>query len=642
MAALDVISNQLLAIQVADEKGFRDLSSRLQLGEPIEIFGDNPRPGATLYLGFCRSLPPGVPVSLFFTFSHSRSGIEERQRLIAEIRARKKACAPPRLPDKCQPPLPLSLKEQTEETPPHHSVYTVWEFFNEQEEWQRLDPTAGEVEDDTRAFTLNGRVLVKIPVAMGKKSKSDFYYLRCRFVAGAYEAPPIMQNITLNGVEVEQATPVGVVKWTIARAVAAEGLEPAPGESVGLLLQFNAQGEISQLAFVRDNETLPTFMVLEYKKASVTQTGELSIAAELLGYGAGTPQQQFTLSEKPVQESGFGLFTLEQEGWRIWTLRPDFDASSRSDPHFLLDATQGLVTFGDGEKGRVLPKDVPVFVTYRATRAEAGNLPKKTIVKLVDSVHNRALLKNDFDRAKRELVVTNPLAAAGGAAAETVTQAAGRALEWLQKPQRAVTLADYETLAKETPGVQLARVSARPNIHPNFPCCKAPGIITLIVLPYLPRARPMPSRELRQTVAAYLNRRRVIGTRVEVVGPQYLKIAVRAQVRACVGINISELRQKIIAALNLFFHPLEGGPDGNGWPFGREVYRSEVLQVIDETEGVDHVLSLELIAADGEPQCGNICLGPFGLVEAGQHQIEVVGSFRGSIGPRRRSCNDWL
>ena len=53
------------------------------------------------------------------------------------------------------------------------------------------------------------------------------------------------------------------------------------------------------------------------------------------------------------------------------------------------------------------------------------------------------------------------------------------------------------------------------------------------------------------------------------------------------------------AALDVFLDPLKGGPTGRGWPFGRDVYRSEILEVIDRTPGVDHVEDLELVAAAG-------------------------------------------
>jgi predicted phage baseplate assembly protein len=177
----------------------------------------------------------------------------------------------------------------------------------------------------------------------------------------------------------------------------------------------------------------------------------------------------------------------------------------------------------------------------------------------------------------------------------------------------------------KAPGDQLTRAEARANLHPSFPCLKAPGLITLIILPDMPVARPSPGYGLRRAVAAYLQPRRVIGTRVEVVGPTYLEVAVRAKVNALPGVNKMNLREKIVAGLNEFLDPLRGGPDKSGWPFGRDVFRSEVMQVIDEVAGVDYVISLALIAGGCcEPECSNVCLAPTWLVAAGQHEIEVV------------------
>jgi hypothetical protein len=90
------------------------------------------------------------------------------------------------------------------------------------------------------------------------------------------------------------------------------------------------------------------------------------------------------------------------------------------------------------------------------------------------------------------------------------------------------------------------------------------------------------------------------------------------------GTNRTKLQQAITKAINHFFDPLTGGPEGSGWPFGRDVYRSEVMKVIDEVPGVDYVASLALVAGCGQPQCGNVCLGPTWLVAAGAHQVTVL------------------
>lgn len=653
LESLTIVPGRIASVVVKDAHRLRDMTDHWRRGEGFPLFGAIPQPGAELYLGFDQAWPPGEPVNLFFNLEGKRVGEEERCRLIREVQERRLACRPLFSDFPCQDETPSAPTAglELERIPPHHGVRLVWGVLTSEGTetvWRRLG--ASEVDDDTRAFTLDGRVRIKLSVGMAKLKASqgpivqELYYLRVRFEAGAYDAPPMLRHVTLNGVAAEQATPVGA--------------------------EHIIQGE--------------------------------SVTAAKLGIGNGRPNQQLTLPVAPVQVSSFRLFTFEpaRNGWRAWQVQPDFDASTRADTHVLLDPSGGSVTFGDGEKGQVAPAGAEIYASYRATRAEAGNLAAYTIDRLVDSPHSRAVVDKfddvnkrfpvsfrvtdkalaslraegvsetvlkklegikeqqiqgeaDFLRVLKTFIgeeqialyktvifkhtrvrcevsqpdcvtVTNPVPATGGAPAETLAGAIARAIEVLSATRRAVTLRDYEELAMKTPGVQLARARALPNLHPSFPCLKAPGMITLIILPGMPGVRPSPGSGLRRAVAAYLQRRRVIGTRVEVVGPTYLEVAVRARVSALPGVNKANLQQKIVAALNEFFDPLRGGPERGGWPFGRDVFRSEVMQVIDEVAGVDCVISLALIAEGYEPECGNVCLSPTWLVAAGQHEIEVV------------------
>jgi hypothetical protein len=135
---------------------------------------------------------------------------------------------------------------------------------------------------------------------------------------------------------------------------------------------------------------------------------------------------------------------------------------------------------------------------------------------------------------------------------------------------------------------------------------------------------PRPSDGQLTAVRHYLNGRRVIGTRVEVIGPVYLQVAVNATVQSGKGRNRASLKQNILDQLNYFLDPLTGGTERTGWPFGRDVYAPEILQILANTPGVDHVKSLALIPTGGEAQCGNISLKPTWLVTPGDHQIQVT------------------
>jgi predicted phage baseplate assembly protein len=626
MQSIDVIAGELKIVQVHDGQRFLDVTGRWQRQEPIGLFGSDPRPDAALYLGFSQPLPTDAVLSLYFAFDDWLSSEVERQRLQREAEAQTTICRAPIGLTICAND---SVADETAAPPAHHSARTIWEYLAADGRWTLLDPTRGEAEDDTRSFTLNGVVRLGVPRAMQAQaigaSTIAGYYLRCRFVAGAYDAAPLCRHLVPNGVVAEQAVPAGVLTWDIAAGTQAEGTAPAPGESAAFTLSFS-NNKISQLRF---GEDAPAFMVLGYRAATDTQTGSLSIAAELAARGSGSPQQRVTLAESPIIESSLRLFTLEDNHWRVWELKSDFDDSRRDDAHFTLDAQTGTITFGDGEHGRVPPPAAAIIAAYDTTRGVDGNLDRNHVTQLAESAHNLALLRRagfaDLDAVRQRLTaITNVLPATGGAAAETMTQAAARAFDRMESNERAVTLTDYETLAQRTPGTRVARAAARANLHPGFPCFAAPGLITLIILPYLPQAQPQPSAGLQRSVAAYLARRHVIGTHVEVIGPSYLEVIVRATVKPHQGADPIQLQQRIVQALEQFFDPLSGGPAGTGWPFGRDVYRSEVLQLIDEIPGVDHVLTLELSAGEGEAQCGNLCLRPEELVDSGPHQIDVI------------------
>lgn len=647
-----LVSGTIATLQFRNGNRVQDLTASLRRRAAVYPFGLDPQPRVEFYLGLSAALPAKTAARIFFTFGGDHSSCQERLRILKEERSREKDCRP--FPNPCKqatPDKPCHCEAAEETTHDdgyaqaplkHFGARTVWEFQQDGPNgpnWTALEPAKGEVEDNTRSFTLDGSVVFEIPGAMAQDNTTKLYYLRCRFAAGAYDAAPILTNVALNGIPVEQAVPAGK-QFVIAPGATISGKEPNPNDVTALTMTLDATGKIIGLNFSGGADD-PAFRIYDYRRPMGGACGKLALEGVFLGFGNGFPHQQFTLPDAPVKQEGFQLYTLEKGEWHAWKRRPDFETSTRRDFHFLLDPSSGTVTFGTGEKGRVPPEfhrksttpqeQCLIFARYQATRAEAGNLAANTIQQLADSPHNRAILfdssttPDGWTKVKNLIQsISNPLPASGGAAAETIAHASGQADQLVAGSDRAVTLADYERLALQIPGTRVARVTARANLHPSFPCFKAPGVITVIVLPFLPQGHPNPSPGLLQAMSSYLRRRRVVGTRVEVIGPTYLELAVQAEVQAQAGVNKAVLQTDVVAALNKFLDPLQGGPDGAGWPFGRDVYRSEIMRVIDEVPGVDYVASLALVGEDGQPQCGNVCLGPTWLVEAGNHQITVL------------------
>ncbi|HEY0432111.1 MAG TPA: putative baseplate assembly protein [Pyrinomonadaceae bacterium] len=627
MATTHVVRTNLQSIQFKTSEGFQDLTEHLRRGEEFEPFGSDPDVGSEFYLGFSQPLSIANPVSLLFISEDLMKGRLARNALIEEQRLTVDRCGRDGIRT-------CNLERQTSSRPKltalaHHSVRLAWQFSIGQDQWQPLRTSSAntEVDDDTRSLTLNGRILFRLPGPMHRtiagKVKEPLYYLRAIITRGVYDAAPRLRHCSINGVLLKQAAAVGNLQWAISPGARIRGRRPSAGRNVWLSIGFDQSGEINGITFAKASAAVQ-FRILKFQRNEKGQPGLLQVELVRLGLGDGLPNLRLTLPDAPVLKNSLRIFTLEDGRLRQWSYRQDFDASGRADAHFTLQTMEGVVSFGDGERGRVVPNNVPIYARYDSTRAALGNLSAGAIANLSDTPHNRALLGDSFAQAKITLEISNPLPATGGADLESLSNAIGRAIEAVSNSDRAVTLADYESLAMSTPGTKLARVAARANVHPSFPCLDAQGIITVIALPHLHKGQPSPGDGLKQAIASHLFPRRVIGTRVQVIGPRYKTVFVIAKVKALGGADKVELKQRVIASLNRFFHPLTGGQENSGWPFGGDVFRSEVLQVIDETDGVDHVSALDLASGCGEPQCGNICLSADELVAAGDHQIEIV------------------
>ena len=184
----------------------------------------------------------------------------------------------------------------------------------------------------------------------------------------------------------------------------------------------------------------------------------------------------------------------------------------------------------------------------------------------------------------------------------------------LRTRYRAATIEDYEKLALEdwhisnacqklgdNGLVQRARCVSGRNLELNDPDERnesAPGHVSLVVLP--PQAKGSskieikPSDDLLQELWRYFEERRLLTTRHHIVAPDYVKVGVAATLYLNDDASAEPVRDRAITHLSKFFHPLTGGPECHGWPFGRNVHLSEVYALLDEVPGVDFVRDAEI------------------------------------------------
>lgn len=479
----------------------------------------------------------------------------------------------------------------------HHDAEVVWEALVSPSQWSPIAVT----EDGTRALTRDGRVDLVLPAA------SDS--LRARYARGTFDAAPWLRGVVLNGVEAEQDSML-TDQWEIAATATIVGA-PTPGtpQPLGIVIDPET-GAITRLDVTA--ASAPSVDILGYQPPAPGAPGQLRVAAKRLGTSTGDPGQVFELQPAPVEVASVRVYAGLGSTWRRFHAHADLLASTPSDAHVVLDPETGLIAFGDGWHGSVAPAGHLVLAAGRSTLADRGNVAVGTVDRITGG-------------GPAGVTVTQPLAATGGAPAETLAQAEARAEQLATATTRAVSAADVEWLVRSTPGAQIARVAVIADLHPAFACVRAPGVVTVVVVPWLPTGRPFPSGGLRRAVAAQLSPHRIVGTRFEVTGPRYVTVTVVATVTARRLAVASDVRRGAVEALDAWFDPLSGGAAGAGWPLGRDVVRAEILQVLDDVAGVDHVVALEILGRCGE-SCGNLCLGPLELPASGAHAITVVPS----------------
>ncbi len=355
------------------------------------------------------------------------------------------------------------------------------------------------------------------------------------------------------------------------------------------------------------------------------------VEGEHLGISEGTPGQTFALKRRPVVPAPEPVVveTSSAEGWEAWERVEGFARSSPADRHFVLDEADGLVIFGpavrepDGSvrgHGAVPPKGARLRVpSYRTGGGTAGNVARGAI----------SVLKSSIPYVTR---VENRRPAAGGVDGEDVTNAKVRGPLLLRTRDRAVTAEDYEHLVRQA-APEIARVKALAAGDGADA-----GAVRVLVVPAaadddagaLAFDQLVPSEETLARLVAYLDERRMIGARVLVEPPLYQGVTVVAKIRARPRTSAARLQEEARRALYAYLHPISGGPEGRGWPFGRPLHVGEVYSVLQRLDGTEFVEDARLFGADvGTGQRGDsvqrLELAPDTLVFSYQHAVKVEG-----------------
>ncbi|NLT55652.1 MAG: putative baseplate assembly protein [Actinomycetales bacterium] len=414
--------------------------------------------------------------------------------------------------------------------------------------WDGHDWTPARILGDTSGgFNTPGEVTLLLPPRHEPLpvSSTRAHWLRCRLMPTTqgqpgYDVSPLLDTVVVTG---------------LGGAVSAHHAEPAPTEYLG-----RSTGEPAQ--------------VFQVKRAPVL---------------ARRPDEHVRVVLPGGIASGRGA-----EETQDWSEVADFAETDETDRVYTWSGATGEIRFGPAVRqadgtvnryGAVPPVDAQIMVTgYRFGGGRRGNVGAGTITSLRTSIPSVARVHN-----------LDP--ATGGVDPETVDNARLRGPLELRGGQRAVTAADFERLTlAAAPGVARARCLAPQ--RPEDP-------VRLLVVPRVdvpPETLGLDdlglSAELERTIADYLEARRLLTVRMVVDRPTYLGISIAARVRAAPGMRTETVRASAEAALYRYVNPVIGGPDGHGWPFGRDLNIGEAFALLSGVVGVLAVEEVVFFSGD--------------------------------------------
>lgn len=380
------------------------------------------------------------------------------------------------------------------------------------------------VMDNTHGFLHSGILEYHIPDIM-EPMEDQTYGIRVRLIRCEYDLPPILQSVSVNVLPVSQ-------QFTLADY---EDVTLSVGEdgscewSSGLRLLAEGRLEVYQRTeqgFLRLEETHVSKEMKEGRlHLRIFPNGETEpdrVSFRVAGYDAdvfpvreyemtGFPYQTIDLNDSELLHDKFAIL-VENPGssglWEEGEMVDSFHCSGPADRHFCLDEENGIVSFGNCEQGAA-PEGRLRIIRYTQSSGIRGNVRSGQI--------------HTFENSKIHASVENRENVSGGRDKESIEACFERFQREFRKVSRAVTAADYEELVLHTPGLRIRQVKAVPvELMKRSDGSFVDNCVSIVVQPFSYQAQAKLSAAYMDNIIRLLDKRRLIGTKVQVLSPDYI------------------------------------------------------------------------------------------------------------------------
>lgn len=537
-------------------------------------FGNQPAPGDCLYLMFGQALPRDTKLSVFVQvyneYKVPRNPIDRNQEFY----------------DLAVMEMESSARDGFEKCP--------------------------DFEDQTHGFLQSGWLNFTLthPLEKTTVAGQEGYFIRLKLVSADYDVPPAITWVSMNCMDVFQTRHYAMYQDlecfpdTGGQAVCTIEANGVTSENLSVLIPEGDCWRIFENYTLQSRDGAYTLYLGPDQKGHLPKKVRV-LAWELLfdmdqmtGEGDGLPFQEYPLGDVVPEAKSFSIMIEEpdREGClREWTRVEDFSGSGPSDHHYVLDPGENKIVFGDCFRG--MAPEGRIFITrFVACQGAQGNVKARTI--------------REIEEGFGQVEVINTSNAWGGCDLEPLEDCFMDARRALYENGSLVTDEDYENAVRRTPGLMIENCKV---IYPKGREGSASGknTLSIVIKPFSFEKNPVLSREYKKNISAWLDMKRMIGTDIRLVSPEYLRLNVFVE---CKGRNNYIFdREAIVGALNSYFVSF-------GSHFGKVVSQSEVYEILDRLDAVAvmEALSIDVAGSNVHRTAGgDIILPPNGLISPG-------------------------
>ena len=384
------------------------------------------------------------------------------------------------------------------------------------------------LKDETHGLLYSGEIqfILEGLEESGQAEASETEMQLCFIIeSGEYDIAPVIQAVEWNSILVEQTE----TRSTYEKVSVLEDRK-----TVYLNSRMARQGK---LEFYREKEGIWYLTEIEQReilsdrvrillKEGVEETEtlyavmyEADFEAERSYEMDGFPFQQIRLENTELLQDQMEILVtcpFQKNRFERYQRVENFYHSSPEDRHFVFDEEQGCLFFGDCERG-IAPKGELKIIRFTSSKGLKGNIKE----------HQLKFFEDGTVPAK----VTNFEDTSSGADKESIEECFCRFMQEGMQTERAVTMEDYENLVRQTPGLLIHKVKATTSfLKRSWENQTADNTVYLVVKPYAKEAMPKLSRGYEQNIRNMLEKKRMIGTRIQILSPEYVGIYLFAEI----------------------------------------------------------------------------------------------------------------